>query len=617
MMSPDAYNDGRNTVKVGGKRSRGQEDAKMTTNVDAGTGGGTVAGVGTPPLPSWEALLHPNFEELARQFPSTFGQAWKEVEGRRVAAIQAWEHEHLYHQPGKARHPPHTVTALETYMTPTFGVALTRALLHQYFGLALPALPAEQYLCPPVPNRYFLVDWIHQTLLPRRNHPSYFVSVSTPTSPSFNENSSATITGLDIGTGASCIYPLLYCAAAATRRQQPQSTASPPTLHKVYATDVDAQSIALAGQNIHANHLSDVIVPFLVPPSSRQKHQQQSTNATEVSTPTSSFRGPYRQSLEAIQATNHGDTPSTLPLSFCLTNPPFDDTTAGLDDHPLPGGDGSRRRDGRARTPLTSTEGWYPGGEAGFISDIFADQLLLMRCGNNTAGVGLGTPLLPSWTVSMCGKKTTWERLVHGLQVTLGISHIDTTEFGPGHHVRWFVAWTWDQPVIRSPLASSVTWDFEVVGVVTEMVIQERLASFCEFKQEWGLTVSAGSQNNLWHITEKATQWQDQLAWLPNEAQQALEAWDPAERAKVLLPPEGHFIVDLTISQERRQNGDMVLKVSCHAYCHSLYAKRRVSQIQSVIGGEVGQTNRRWRRKHKTNHEARNDTKADPMDESA
>ena len=67
----------------------------------------------------------------------------------------------------------------------------------------------------------------------------------------------------------------------------------------------------------------------------------------------------------------HNQLTPPLRLSFCLTNPPFDDVVNG--DHRSE----AHRRDGRAYTPLTYTEGWYPGGEVGFIRDIFLDQVLL------------------------------------------------------------------------------------------------------------------------------------------------------------------------------------------------------------------------------------------------
>ena len=63
--------------------------------------------------------------------------------------------------------------------------ALNKAILHDEYGIKEWNLP-EGYLCPPIPGR---ADYIH--------HIADLVSENTP------------ITGLDVGTGANAIYPLL------------------------------------------------------------------------------------------------------------------------------------------------------------------------------------------------------------------------------------------------------------------------------------------------------------------------------------------------------------------------------------------------------------------------
>jgi len=70
---------------------------------------------------------------------------------------------------------------------------LNKALLMTNYGLAYWDIP-ENYLCPPIPGR---ADYIHHMadLLARSN------GGKIPAGPS--------ISGLDIGTGASCIYPII------------------------------------------------------------------------------------------------------------------------------------------------------------------------------------------------------------------------------------------------------------------------------------------------------------------------------------------------------------------------------------------------------------------------
>lgn len=365
---------------------------------------------------SWEALLHPNFEELARVYPTTFGQAWRHVEAQRQAAIAQYYHasqqkDNVYltttRDKPQPRRPPHTVTALETYVTPDFSLALMRALLHYYWRLNVPALPSsssDQYLCPAVPNRFFLVHWMLHTLVPRLSCSTnaYFDAANTQQDRYDGE----TIMGLDIGTGPFAIYALLAAKATSDGRQ----------CH-VHATDVDAQAVACAAANVAANpQCEHCITALTVAPSTTQQEQSSFDIAT--------FAGPYRQSVEAMCQRQQQQPGSRLQLTFCLTNPPFFDKDACTANR--------SRRDGRDRTPMTQTEGWYPNGEVGFLRDLFLDQLLIfLRRTMQPAHHDL-----PGWTASMCGKKATWSAVVPAIQAILGIAHVDTATFGPGTTTR-------------------------------------------------------------------------------------------------------------------------------------------------------------------------------------
>ncbi|KAJ4390180.1 hypothetical protein N0V93_007654 [Gnomoniopsis smithogilvyi] len=102
---------------------------------------------------------------------------------------------------------------------------LTKTLLNIDFGLRI-NLPDDR-LCPPVPNRHNYILWLKSLL--------DFTSYSEP---------GGKLVGLDIGTGASCIYPLLGCA------QRPWS---------FIATDVDPENLRHATQNVALNNLQDRI----------------------------------------------------------------------------------------------------------------------------------------------------------------------------------------------------------------------------------------------------------------------------------------------------------------------------------------------------------------------
>ncbi|SLM34640.1 duf890 domain protein, partial [Lasallia pustulata] len=108
---------------------------------------------------------------------------------------------------------------------------LTKSLLKRDFNLEL-ELPDDR-LCPPVPNRLNYILWI-QSLLDTTN-PTY-----TDTYDPDRE-----VVGLDIGTGASCIYPLLGCTLRSS--------------WKFAATDIDDKSLHYARTNVARNNLTSRI----------------------------------------------------------------------------------------------------------------------------------------------------------------------------------------------------------------------------------------------------------------------------------------------------------------------------------------------------------------------
>ncbi|CZR64816.1 related to DUF890 domain protein [Phialocephala subalpina] len=108
---------------------------------------------------------------------------------------------------------------------------LTKSLLKRDFKLKI-SLPPDR-LCPPVPNRLNYVLWTQRLL--------------DTTSDSYNDvfDPEREVLGLDIGTGASCIYPLLGCS----QRLQ----------WRFAGTDIDEKSLQFARQNVQDNGLQNRI----------------------------------------------------------------------------------------------------------------------------------------------------------------------------------------------------------------------------------------------------------------------------------------------------------------------------------------------------------------------
>jgi len=197
---------------------------------------------------SLEALAAFDFEEIARRYPD-FGRAYA----------------HVYETFREKKVP------FASAVTQDFTITLLKAILHHYFSLSLAVVPLNN-LCPPVPNRYFFVRWMYDTLLS-----------STPPRAAI----------LDIGTGPVCIYPLLMAKTIPNTR--------------IHATDVDVVSIQQASENVEANGLQYKISLHHVGGSSRQVGQMP-------------HRGPLQVSLESIN--EH--------VAVCMTNPPFYDPSESL-----------------------------------------------------------------------------------------------------------------------------------------------------------------------------------------------------------------------------------------------------------------------------------------------
>ncbi|KAL5400104.1 hypothetical protein PMIN03_012569 [Paraphaeosphaeria minitans] len=113
------------------------------------------------------------------------------------------------------------------FQDPNTTKSLTKALLKVDFGLQL-EVPDDR-LCPPVPNRWNYVSWIHALL--DATNPSY----------SSHYDPGRQVIGLDIGTGASAIYTMLCL------KSRPAWT--------MCATDVDKKSFESAARNLTINNL--------------------------------------------------------------------------------------------------------------------------------------------------------------------------------------------------------------------------------------------------------------------------------------------------------------------------------------------------------------------------
>jgi 23S rRNA A1618 N6-methylase RlmF len=329
-------------------------------------------------------IAHSNFVELAESCPE-FKAEWIKLKNRQ-------------------RHNSSICTtgtsSFASNVDFDFNVALSRAILKHNFQLDLKCMP-KGFLCPPIPNRFNYVLWIKELLKESSGEES---------GKYFQESRSLVRRGLDLGTGSSCIYPLLLSGKEFNEDKG----------WKFLGTDIDPFSIQCAQENIDANGLNETIQLALVPPTPNTGGCREipESGSLDFAIPT-----PLNTACRIY-------SDQEVKFDFCMTNPPFysSDSEATL----------ARDGDNRERTDMTRNESVYPGGEMGFALDIVYDSF---RYRDRI-----------TWYTLMLSKKSSLLSLEKEL-ARLGFrkGSIRIAEFVQGKMVRWGVAWTFLLPRLRSP----------------------------------------------------------------------------------------------------------------------------------------------------------------------
>jgi 23S rRNA (adenine1618-N6)-methyltransferase len=199
--------------------------------------------------------------------------------------------------------------------------ALAKAILNVDFDLKI-ELPDDR-LCPPIPNRWNYVHWI-QTLIDSTGL-DYANAPESPRRYDPNRN----VVGLDIGTGASAIYALLFL------KTRPN--------WEMCVTDVDKRSFDAAARNLAINNML--------------------TRTKMVHTIES-------DSLISLRALG------VEALDFTICNPPF-----FVDEKDM---QASLKGEGKTSGPNAvctgaETEMVCPGGDLGFVTRIVNESLELQE----------------------------------------------------------------------------------------------------------------------------------------------------------------------------------------------------------------------------------------------
>lgn len=251
------------------------------------------------PTPHLGALQHernryktqpPDFYALGQQYPE-FKQYLRNVDDENRRASLPWD-------------DPFAVREL------------TKTLLLNDFGLQWD-IPISR-LCPPLPNRLNYLHWI-EDLLDQVDAASF--QAHDEQSAENKTDVPETIAGIDVGTGANCIYALLGAAMNKWR---------------FLATEIDEESYQCAKKNVARNHLDGIITV-------------KRTHTNKLLTEPLQDEAPERK------------------FHFVMCNPPFFDNMSEADTNPQTSCMGS------------ANEMVFPGGEVAFIGGMIAESVELQN----------------------------------------------------------------------------------------------------------------------------------------------------------------------------------------------------------------------------------------------
>nr|XP_043613804.1 RNA N6-adenosine-methyltransferase mettl16 isoform X2 [Erigeron canadensis]XP_043613806.1 RNA N6-adenosine-methyltransferase mettl16 isoform X2 [Erigeron canadensis]XP_043613807.1 RNA N6-adenosine-methyltransferase mettl16 isoform X2 [Erigeron canadensis]XP_043613808.1 RNA N6-adenosine-methyltransferase mettl16 isoform X2 [Erigeron canadensis] len=331
---------------------------------------------------------------------------------------------------------------------------LTRVLLLHHHSVTW-WIPDGQ-LCPTVPNRSNYIHWIEDLL-------------SSNIIPNTRQDNSL-VKGLDIGTGANCIYPLLGASLLGW---------------SFVGTDVTDVALEWADWNVKNNpHISELIEIRKVDFEQELTHQH--TNSIESSTDITGNTEHPKQASFGNSNKSYNGPPILLDVvkegekfDFCMCNPPFFETMeeSGLNPNTSCGG--------------TPAEMVCPGGEQAFVSRMIQDSIQLKQSFR--------------WYTSMVGKKSSLKSLTSKLREA-GVTVVKTTEFVQGQTCRWGIAWSFVPPIkkiISSHVASKNVLTFMLEGIQRKFSAFHVLNSIESFFQASG--ASSNKNAALFFIDIHAT----------------------------------------------------------------------------------------------------------------
>lgn len=482
---------------------------------------------------------------------------------------------------------------------------LTQVLLKHDFGLHVPL--REDRLCPPVPNRLNYVLWLQDLLAeqesvldaikrldsqllsakqelgdePDREPSSKRRKISNLTAAAVNqdvgpEQKTRRLLGLDIGTGASLIYPLLCCSyhptATPSRLAPPPSPLEKAEWHMI-GTDIDLESVKHARSLLSSVDLTDgkkrkmeerIAVMFR-----DEKQRGRLVPTHQELRDDEACRKVLQRAHRFSSSSAHYEDEEYDVFDCTMCNPPFYSSTEAMQAS-------AKMKVLPANAACTGTYGemiFDAGGEVGFVGQMIEESLVSRKLSGAHKTTMPKAKSRRTWYTSMLGLKSSVEILVNKLKAN-NVDNWLVTELTQGETRRWVLAWSLIDIRIHLPadsLASKRLSFLQLPATYREALFNFNASAFSPTddasKQVESFIKSIPGAT--WHREEQADDSEDSAgnsssSWLLGTRE---ISWNRAERRKrargelqpVTSQPSTEdwlIIVRLTLHRESAKSGD-------------------------------------------------------------
>jgi len=459
---------------------------------------------------------------------------------------------------------------------------LNKALLQVDMGLFVEF--HEKRLCPPVPNRLNYLCWLAE-LLQLRGVDEKQESTGAARAAHV----------LDIGVGASCIYPLLGAHMYGWT---------------VSGVEIDEESLACARRNVAANpsvsprirlvhvpHSADAMQKLIVKVFSQCAENSHHRTASKCGG--SEESGPAeRLSSEVHKRFDRAGVPKELgPLAHALRalglseNPKI---SAVLTNPPFYSEDEIIERNPRTICTGSSLEMATIGGEMAFVGAIIADSLLLRD--------------KITWYTATLGKKSSLNPLLILLS-GLGIKNVRTVRFMGGVTTRWAIAWSFTnkgEHVLPGAGRSADPKIIDIASLEKRLLVSSYFDVLYDEVLETTLSAESKPDAGLSVVEVLSTRVQIAFACL----RRSDNTWSYSIDSQQLSPtrcsvnvgakssssPASVQDLDICVSIGVTAKGQLV-NVEFDCTCASVAFVEHARHTSDIIKMEVERSNRKWRRR--------------------